>query len=436
MFWWQVCGILKWSSRKLDKTCSNALRTPKMLPRSPNLVHRRGGSRFNAYYACCAFTFFIPECGAKGSRFLWGLRVELCVLDAALRSQPFMVSNRSGHSWRLAMSFRVASIALHDILTCFIMCWKSFGVTGAIFLRGFQKMTCIFRGAQHFGHVHFHFPCQVQHFLRVVLRVFFQITLSAWSGDDVHIACGTSWEWYFVWRGHRLVKIRRVWNVAVFGTLYTFHFSLNILHPTLHTLHFTLHTLHLTLYTLHSTLYTLHSTLYSAHFSLNILHPTLHTLHFTLHTLHLTLYTLNSALCTLHFILFTLHYTAHFALTTLHSTLYASHFTLHTLYLRLHIYMSHCILYTLHFSLHTPHSTPYTLHCTLYNSHFTLHTLHFTLHTLHCTSTLSTWHSTLFTLHVTLHTTHCIPQSTLHTLHCLHIPHFALHPIPQSTLVR
>ena len=35
-------------------------------------------------------------------------------------------------------------------------------------------MTCIFRGAQHFGHVHFHFPCQVQHFLRVVLRVFFK----------------------------------------------------------------------------------------------------------------------------------------------------------------------------------------------------------------------------------------------------------------------
>ena len=34
----------------------------------------------------------------------------------------------------------------HGILTCSIKCRKSFCVTGAIFLRRFQKMSCTFRG--------------------------------------------------------------------------------------------------------------------------------------------------------------------------------------------------------------------------------------------------------------------------------------------------
>ena len=45
-----------------------------------------------------------------------------------------------------ATSFRVAGVALRDIPTRFIMCQKSFCVTGAIFsiaLQGFQKMICI-----------------------------------------------------------------------------------------------------------------------------------------------------------------------------------------------------------------------------------------------------------------------------------------------------
>ena len=43
-------------------------------------------------------------------------------------------------------SFRVAGVALRDIQTCFVTCRQSFCVAGAILLRGFQKMGCIFRG--------------------------------------------------------------------------------------------------------------------------------------------------------------------------------------------------------------------------------------------------------------------------------------------------
>ena len=43
-------------------------------------------------------------------------------------------------------SFRVAGVALRDIQTCFVTCRKSFCVAGAILLRRFQKMRCIFRG--------------------------------------------------------------------------------------------------------------------------------------------------------------------------------------------------------------------------------------------------------------------------------------------------
>ena len=47
---------------------------------------------------------------------------------------------------RRTTSFRVASVALRDIPTCFIRCQKSFCMTGAILLRGFPKMACMFRG--------------------------------------------------------------------------------------------------------------------------------------------------------------------------------------------------------------------------------------------------------------------------------------------------
>ena len=47
---------------------------------------------------------------------------------------------------RLVASFRVAGVALRDIQTCSVTCRKSFCVAGAILLRRFQKMCCIFRG--------------------------------------------------------------------------------------------------------------------------------------------------------------------------------------------------------------------------------------------------------------------------------------------------
>ena len=47
---------------------------------------------------------------------------------------------------RLVASFRVAGVALRDIQACFVTCRKSFCVAGAILLRRFQKMCCIFRG--------------------------------------------------------------------------------------------------------------------------------------------------------------------------------------------------------------------------------------------------------------------------------------------------
>ena len=69
-------------------------------------------------------------------------------------------------------------------------------------------------------------------------------------------------------------------------------------------------------------------------------------------------------------------------------------------------------------TLHTLHLILYTLPFTLRTLDFTLYTPHFTLHTSH--STMPTSHST-----------HYVPHATLHFLHT---PHFALHPLPRSTV--
>ena len=50
-----------------------------------------------------------------------------------------------GFKCRIA-SFRVAGVALRDSPACFITCRKSFCAAGAILLRRFKKMSCIFRG--------------------------------------------------------------------------------------------------------------------------------------------------------------------------------------------------------------------------------------------------------------------------------------------------
>ena len=96
----------------------------------------------------------------------------MCSLDVAFtvatvrnRPQPFAtVRNRScedrmavpmvnsaevvlfGGFRRLVASFRVAGVALRDIQTCSVTCRNSFCVAGAILVRRFQKMCCIFRG--------------------------------------------------------------------------------------------------------------------------------------------------------------------------------------------------------------------------------------------------------------------------------------------------
>ena len=252
------------------------------------------------------------------------------------------------------------------------------------------------------------------------------------------------------------------------STLYNRHFTLHTLLFTIHTPHSTLSTLHFALHTLPSTLYTLHSALYALHSTLSTLHFTLHTLHFTLHTLHSTLYnalftlhSLHSTLTLLYSPQFSLH-TPHSTLHTLHSTVYTPHSTLHTLHSTVYtphytLYTSHSTLYTPHFPLSTLHSTHYTLHSTLdtYTLHFTLRTPHFTLRTPHFTiytphSTLYTFYFTFCSLHSILPTFHPTPHtvhSTLHnplftlytlhshsTLHFLHAPHFALHPLPHSSL--
>ena len=51
-------------------------------------------------------------------------------------------------SKQVVMSFCMAGVALCYILTCLKKCRKSFCVTGAILLQGFQNMTCIFRGTR------------------------------------------------------------------------------------------------------------------------------------------------------------------------------------------------------------------------------------------------------------------------------------------------
>ena len=167
----------------------------------------------------------------------WGLDgVGTCSLDAAFlsatvrsrpqplatvrnRSQPFAtVRNRRQHDrggdpmavpmgsaakmvtllWRFQTSCSVVSCgtrgtsyALRGIPTCFIMCQKSFCVTGAILLHRFQKMTFMFRGKHRTLEVsNLHFAWQPQHFIDVWCCVFFanRIVRAASRGGKMQIA--------------------------------------------------------------------------------------------------------------------------------------------------------------------------------------------------------------------------------------------------------
>ena len=86
--------------------------------------------------------------------------------------------------------FRVASVALRDIQTCFVTCRKSFCVAGAIpFVTFSEDALQFWWQAQHFGCVYLHFAWHAQHFRQVVLRVFFanRIVRATSSGDKVQI---------------------------------------------------------------------------------------------------------------------------------------------------------------------------------------------------------------------------------------------------------
>ena len=330
------------------------------------------------------------------------------------------VSNRSGHSWRLAMSFRVASIALHDILTCFIMCWcrsvwaaqyfcKVFRRWLAFFVAGAALWTCPFSfsvpsAALSTCGVACFFANRIvcvkwwrcAHYMWDIVRVVFCVAGASFGEDPSCVEC------------------RSIWDTLDF-TVDTPHSTLCTSHFTLDTLHFTLHTLHFSLFTQHFTPHTPHSTLCTSHFTLDTLHFTLHTLHFSLFTQHFTPHTPHSTLYTSQrFTLYTPHsipYTPHLHVTlhTLHSTLFTSHSTLDTL---------HFTLYTLHFTLYTSHSALYTPHSALYTPHFPLDTPHSSLYMSHST------------LHIAFHSQH----STLFIVFTFHTLHS--HPIPQSTLVR
>ena len=151
---------------------------------------------------------------SKGSRFtlgVWGLRV--CSLDVAFvvatvrnrsredRMAVPMVSSAEvvifGGFRRLVASFRVAGVALCDIQKCFVTCRKSFCVAGAILLRRFQKMCCIFRGRRSTLDVSIVIFRGRRSTLDVSCCVFFvnRIGRAASSGDKVQIP----WQaWHFV----------------------------------------------------------------------------------------------------------------------------------------------------------------------------------------------------------------------------------------------
>ena len=137
---------------------------------------------------------------SKGSRFtlgVWGLS---CVrqtlpnrsqLSATVRNRSRevamavpMVSSAKRSILvvfqRRVASFRMASVALSDIPTCFMTCQEWFCVAGAVLLQRFQKMRYKSFSWQNVAEVALwrppvswcHFAWQAEHFRHVVLRVF------------------------------------------------------------------------------------------------------------------------------------------------------------------------------------------------------------------------------------------------------------------------
>ena len=177
---------------------------------------------------------------SKGSRFtldVWGVEGVFawrCVYDrnrpqpsATVRHRPQpsatvrnrsreahmavpMVSSAEGVTFegfrRRVASFRVAGVALRDIQTCLVTCWKSSCVAGALLLRRFQRMRCSYRGRRST--------------LDVSCCVFFanRVVRAASSGEKVQIP---SQAWHFVRCDENWLKPRtkhRFWGSKFWGS--------------------------------------------------------------------------------------------------------------------------------------------------------------------------------------------------------------------------
>ena len=146
-------------------------------------------------------------------------------------------------------------VTRRDILTCFIMCRKSFCVTAAILLHRFQKMTSILCGRGSTLETSIVFLRGRRSTLDMSRWVVFanRSVRTASLGDNSQIPsrCGTWWERRFACQGQYLVEMCCVWNVILRCMRGFEHFTLRTLHFTLYTSHFILTTPDSTLYILH-----------------------------------------------------------------------------------------------------------------------------------------------------------------------------------------
>ena len=343
---------------------------------------------------------------------------------------------------RGATPFRVASTALCDIAAYFITCQKSFCVTGAILLWGFQKMTCTLCGTHSTGSTLDMWCC--------VFFVANPIVRAASSRDSVHIP----WQaWGAILRGRHIIWWRSVVcgvsccvAGAVSGAVATPHCRLHPPHSPIANPHSTLCPTHSTVKgpprqsTLHPP--TLHSTLHTSDF-------TLYTRHFTLYNPHSTLYTSLAFMllacafpkeaiqsketirlcgaravcdrtCADAFWLFTSCKQSRCIVSNERSVetliclevlafMWCFLFELFAQDVRWHVDHERCngvswrrlAVCNIYVAIHALHFTLYTLHSTLYTLHFTLCTGHSKLYTLHSNFTLDAL-PTLHNLHFTL----------------------------------
>ena len=322
---------------------------------------------------------------------------------------------------RVVASFRVASVALRGIQTCFAVCWTSFCVAGAIFLWRCQKMCCSFRGRCSTLDVSIVIFCGRRNtFRRVLLRVFGK----SWAGlRQVVTRCkfrgrrGIFWHvlnidgcfarnidfevanFQVLRKNRRKTSILKLQIAKLEGCLVrnarfgaqdvshleslVFQWLRRVYGGSCKTCLFAVSMgeaakpCHVVVRDRRGTVW--HSNLFDDVSKMSKLEDVSYEMvvylrprvfsNSTLYTPQSTLYTLHFTLRTSHSTLYTLHSTLH-TLRTLRSALYTLDSTFHTL--RSRLCTLHSTLCTLHFLLHNPHSTLYTLRSRLHTLHFTL----------------------------------------------------------------